>query len=75
VVCNGIALSRSAHRYFDAGLLSVADDYTILIASRLTVDDMRGWPPLHRKLTVPARADLRPHPSYLRFHRENIFEG
>jgi len=75
VVCNGIALSRSAHRYFDAGLLAVADDYTLLIASRLTVDDMRGWPPLHRKLTVPARADLRPHPSYLRFHRENIFEG
>lgn len=74
-VRNGIALSRSAHRYFDAGLLSVADDYTILIASRLTPDDMRGWPPLHRKLTVPARADLRPHPSYLRFHREKIFEG
>lgn len=74
-VRNGIALSRSAHRYFDAGLLSVADDYTILIASRLTPDDMRGWPPLHAKLAVPRRPNLRPHPSYLRYHRENIFEG
>lgn len=74
-VNNGIALSRSAHRYFDAGLLSIADDYTILIASRLTPNDMQGWPPLNGKLTVPARPDLRPHPSYLRFHRENVFEG
>lgn len=74
-VRNGIALSRSAHGYFDAGLLSVADDYTILIASRLTADDRRGWPPLHTKLADPARADLRPHPGYLRYHRENIFEG
>ncbi|WP_018185450.1 HNH endonuclease [Kaistia granuli] len=74
-VRNGIALSRSVHWMFDAGLFSIADDYTILVASRLKPDQMQGWPPLNRKLAVPARPELRPHPSYLRFHRENVFEG
>ncbi|WP_354551554.1 HNH endonuclease [Kaistia defluvii] len=72
---NGIAVSRTVHWMFDAGLLSIADDYTILIAKRIVPDILQDLPPLRAKLTVPARADLRPHPSYLRFHRENIFEG
>ncbi|WEK48838.1 MAG: HNH endonuclease [Candidatus Kaistia colombiensis] len=72
---NGIAVSRTVHWMFDAGLLSVADDYTILVAKRVAPGIMQDLPPLHGKLSVPARADLRPHPGYLRFHRENVFEG
>jgi putative restriction endonuclease len=72
---NGIAVSRTVHWMFDAGLLSIADDYTILVAKRIAPYTMQGLPPLHRKLAVPARPELRPHPSYLRFHRETVFEG
>jgi putative restriction endonuclease len=72
---NGIAVSRTVHWMFDAGLLSVADDYTILVAKRIAPEIMQDLPPLHGKLSVPARPELRPHPGYLRFHRENVFEG
>ncbi|MBN9027600.1 MAG: HNH endonuclease, partial [Rhizobiales bacterium] len=53
LVCNGIAFSRSVHWMFDAGLLSIADDYTILVASRLRPEDRRGWPPLHESWPFP----------------------
>jgi len=72
---NGMAVSRTVHWMFDAGLLSIADDYTILVAKRIAPTILQDLPPIYGKLSVPRRPDLRPHPSYLRFHRENIFEG
>ena len=73
-VRNGLALSGTLHWMFDRGLISVADDHSILIshnkvpketASRLIT---RG-----QKLLLPENPRHHPHPDYLRYHRENIF--
>jgi hypothetical protein len=28
-----------------------------------------------RKLVIPSRPEISPHPAHLRYHRENIFKG
>jgi putative restriction endonuclease len=73
-VRNGLALSGTLHWMFDRGLISVADDLSILVSrnkvpgavvDRLIVPD--------RKLCLPEDARDWPHPENLRWHRENIF--
>jgi len=73
-VRNGLALSGTVHWMFDRGLISVSDDLSILvshnkvpgeIADRLLVSD--------RRLRVPENPRHRPHPEYLRYHREEVW--
>jgi putative restriction endonuclease len=72
---NGIALSATVHWMFDRGLVSIDDDFTLLvakdrlpdIAERLFVDD--------RKLILPPRHDARPHAKFLAYHRNKVFKG
>ncbi len=75
-VRNGIALSGTLHWMFDRGLISVDDNYDLLIAKgsvaaevadRLLVAD--------RRLIPPANAAFAPHESYLKWHRQNCFKG
>lgn len=75
-VRNGLALSATVHWMFDRGLISVADDHTILVshnkvtketADRLLIPD--------RKLISPRDPGNRPHPDYLRYHREHVYGG
>lgn len=72
---NGVALSGTVHWMFDRGLVSIDDDYSILIAKdRLPDAAVRLLNQDHR-LLLPTREDIRPHRHYLNFHRENIFKG
>lgn len=72
---NGLALSGTVHWMFDRGLVSVDDDFSILVAKdRLPDTALRLLNENHR-LILPQRADLRPHRHYLGYHRENIFKG
>ena len=73
-VRNGLALSGTLHWMFDRGLVSVADDGTILVSrnkvprevmDRLLLPDGRLMPPRD-----PRDA---PHPQNLAWHRENVF--
>ena len=74
-VRNGLALSGTAHWMFDRGLLSIADDYTILIAKdRLPTDAVRLLRE-DRRLILPERFEAWPHAAQLRYHREHIFKG
>jgi putative restriction endonuclease len=73
-ITNGIALSGTVHWMFDRGLLSLADDFRILVSRHLNHDvsnllrkEMRAW--------VPENPGLRPHPDNLAWHRENRFKG
>lgn len=74
-VRNGVALCGTVHWMFDRGLLSIDDDYAILVAND------RVPPPVLRlinpdgRLVLPDRPDLRPHRQFLRYHRENVFKG
>jgi putative restriction endonuclease len=72
-VRNGIALSATLHWMFDRGLLSLADDHTILLSRHLNYDVSHI---LNRdlKARVPTPPSLQPHPIYLRWHREKVFK-
>jgi putative restriction endonuclease len=63
---NGLALSGTIHWMFDRGLVSIDENYSILVAR----DRM-----LRNKLLLPERPDKRPHAQFLRFHRDQIFKG
>jgi putative restriction endonuclease len=72
---NGVALTGTVHWMFDRGLVSIDDDYTILIAKdRLPDAALRLLNENHR-LLLPAREDLRPHRHFLSYHRNIIFKG
>jgi putative restriction endonuclease len=75
IVSNGIALSGTAHWMFDRGLISLADDLEILI-SRQT-NDPQGVRSIVNKsghALAPRRISDRPHPHFLRWHREHCFK-
>lgn len=74
-VRNGIALSRTVHWLFDRGLISVDDNYDLLVAERHMPDTVLRLLNPERRLSVPEREDLRPHPRYLDYHRRNCFKG
>lgn len=73
-VRNGIALTGTAHWLFDRGLLTFADDYSILLSPHGVPDDLDKLILPDRKLRVPANPNLRPHATYLAWHRENCFK-
>jgi putative restriction endonuclease len=74
-VRNGLALSGTVHWMFDRGLVSIDDDFTILVAKGRLPDMVVRLFRDDRKLAIPDRLDIRPHPIHLRFHRENVFKG
>lgn len=73
-VRNGIALTGTAHWLFDRGLLTFTDDYSILLSPHGVPDDLDKLILPDRKLRVPANPDLRPHATYLAWHREHCFK-
>jgi putative restriction endonuclease len=74
-VRNGLALSGTVHWMFDRGLISITDDYRILVAEGQVPDQMRRLLNSDGNAIPPREANSRPHPHYLRFHRENVFKG
>lgn len=73
-VRNGLALSGTLHWMFDRGLLSVAEDLTILVSRNKVPGEVvdRLIRPEGR-LILPADPHDHPHPGNLRWHRENVF--
>lgn len=73
-VRNGLALSGTLHWMFDRGLISVADDGSVLV-SRNKVPSEVVDRLIHPggKLLFPGEARHHPHPENLRWHRENVF--
>lgn len=74
-VRNGLALSGTIHWMFDRGLVSIDDDYQILVARKHVPDTALRLLNETQRLLLPERRDLRPHPAYLRYHRDNVFKG
>lgn len=73
-VRNGLALSGTLHWMFDRGLLSVADDMSILVSRNKVPRDVVDRL-IHPKgsLSLPPDRHDWPHPENLRWHRENVF--
>lgn len=74
-VRNGLTLSGTVHWMFDRGLISVDDDYSLLIAGGGVPDTITRLINPERRLLVPSRADERPHSQFLQYHRERVFKG
>jgi putative restriction endonuclease len=72
-VRNGIALSATVHWMFDRGMLSLGDDFRILTSRHLN-EDVSHLLNADLQAKVPVEQMHRPHPNYLRWHRDNIFK-
>jgi putative restriction endonuclease len=72
---NGLALSSTVHWMFDRGLISIAEDSTLLVAERLVPAGARRLFVPDGRLLLPERQDLRPHPQFLSWHRASVFKG
>lgn len=75
IVSNGIALSGTAHWMFDRGLISLADDLEILISRQTNdLDEVRAVINKTGRALEPKRLSDRPHPHFLKWHREHCFK-
>ena len=72
---NGLALCSTAHWMFDRGLISVEDDYTLLLREGAIPGDFSRIINEDRRLRVPESPSLRPHPTFLGYHREQVFRA
>tara|TARA_R110002072_G_scaffold116942_8_gene247655 strand:- start:1350 stop:2219 length:870 start_codon:yes stop_codon:yes gene_type:complete len=72
---NGLALSGTAHWMFDRGLIGLSDDLDIMVSRQ--VNDPASIEAIinpTRKAVAPSREAERPHPAFLKWHRENCFK-
>jgi putative restriction endonuclease len=69
------ALSGTVHWMFDRGLLTADDDYRLVTAKGLVPDEIQRLLHPSGMLLVPEAEHLRPHPQFLKFHREQVFKG
>ncbi len=73
VVQNGIALSATAHWLFDRHLISLADDYSLLISHNKVPTELRGlFPPIGQAIRLPKDQHSWPRPDYMARHRERF---
>lgn len=73
-VRNGLALSGTLHWMFDRGLVSVAEDHSVLVSrNKVPADVIARLLPGNGRLHLPRDRRHWPHPDNLRWHRENVF--
>lgn len=73
-VRNGIALTGTMHWLFDSGLISITDDFDLIVTPHGLPSELDSWLPANLKLIVPGAPSLRPHISYLAWHRTERFQ-
>jgi putative restriction endonuclease len=75
VVQNGLALSGTIHWLFDRHLISLTDDYALLVAHNRVPAELRSlFTRQLDRIHLPKDPVLWPHPAYIQRHR-NIFVG
>lgn len=73
-VRNGIALCRTFHWMFDHGLVSVADSGDIVV-KKIVPDRIHQLLNSNGKIRLPSNRISAPHPEFLKFHREVIYNS
>ena len=74
IVHNGLALSGTIHWMFDRGLITIADDYSIIVShNKVPSDAADRLIRAERRLILPERKRDYPHPAFLQYHREHVF--
>jgi putative restriction endonuclease len=74
-VRNGLALSGTVHWMFDRGLISIGDDYKILIAKNHVPEDAVRLLNQSGSINLPKDQTLYPNAHYLKFHRDKVFKA
>jgi putative restriction endonuclease len=69
---NGIALSRTLHWMFDRHIIALEDDGRILLAKKGIPQQLTGMLNPDGYARFPDQVHLRPHPQFLKFHREQF---
>ena len=76
IVRNGIALSATAHWLFDRHLISLTDDYGLLVAHNRIPGELRGlFERQMERILLPREAHQWPSIGYIRKHREGFIEA
>ena len=74
-VRNGLALSGTVHWMFDRGLISIGDDFKILVAKDHVPEDAARLLNQSGMIHLPKDQTLYPNAHYLKFHRDFVFKG
>jgi putative restriction endonuclease len=74
-VRNGLALSGTVHWMFDRGLISIGDDYKIIVAKNHVPDDAARLLNQNGMINLPSDPTLYPNAHFLKFHRDEVFKG
>ena len=75
IVSNGLALSGTAHWMFDRGLIGLDENMAILVSRQANdPDSIRGIINRTGRALLPSRESDRPHPQFVRWHREQCFK-
>ena len=73
VVQNGIALSGTVHWLFDRHLISLTDDYRLLVSHNKVPAELRVlFDRQMNRIHLPSDERLWPHPAYIQRHRETF---
>lgn len=76
VVQNGIALSGTAHSLFDRHLISLTDDYRLLISHNKVPQELQGlFAKQLARIHLPSDSALWPHRAYIARHRSAFASG
>lgn len=73
-VRNGLALSGTVHWMFDRGLISIGDDYKILISKNHVPEDAIRLLNASGIINLPKDPTLHPNAHFLKFHRDIVFK-
>lgn len=72
-ISNGLALCPNHHNALDAGIISLSDDYKLLVSSRLKDKPRDGSFQPHQPIAVPVNTAEQPSREHLRWHREKVW--
>jgi putative restriction endonuclease len=74
-VRNGLALSGTFHWLFDRGLISIDENFRVLTSPHGVPDELDRLFLPDKKVILPKRLEERPHPSFLKWHRDHVFKA
>lgn len=74
-VRNGLALSGTVHWMFDRGLISIGDDYKILVSKNHVPEDAVRLLNQNGLINLPADSTFHPNAYFLKFHRDVVYKG
>lgn len=73
IVQNGLALSATAHWLFDRHLISLDDEFRLLVSHNKVPADLRNlFPSSGEQIRLPREANLRPRKEFVAIHRERF---